>query len=309
MRRFIILLFVLTLIATIGISLILPNSQFVRPILIVTAVWMAIVVLDRTFGLFKPRKRRRVPFSQVAEIERLYFRSIREMLNDFPDTVQVINDLQRILSIDPYYKNAQHYLNRAVILQAQHNETRAAAGMHVGHSRAEFMRLQEQLIDPDAGVRKAVVMELINYGEIAIDPLIALLMDDDSDVRVHAATALGWVGGKDAIQPLLVALTDDNPYVRRYAARALCWVVDATAVDGLVSALGDEDTYVRRYAARALGWSQDNRAVKPLLELLVKDDNSIVREYVETALDDLDISHRSIRRPEQGKEQDTAEVA
>src|SRR5690606_3598646 len=114
---------------------------------------------------------------------------------------------------------------------------------------AEFARLQDQLIDPDPAIRKSVVMELIQYGQDAVDPLIALLMDEDGDVRVHAATALGWVGGKDAIQPLVVALMDENPYVRRYAARAMCWVVDESAIDGLIMALQDEDTYVRQYAA------------------------------------------------------------
>ena len=88
------------------------------------------------------------------------------------------------------------------------------------------MQLQEQLIDPDPTIRKSVVMELIQYGSDAVDPLTALLMDEDADVRVHAATALGWVGGRDAVLPLMVAFPDSNPYVRRYAARAMCWVID-----------------------------------------------------------------------------------
>lgn len=297
MRRFIMLVFIMTLTVSICVTLALPTSRATRPFLIFTIVWLAIVVLDRMFGLFKPRRGTRVPPSQVAEIERLYFRSIRELLNDYPNTVQVINDLQRILSIDHYYKNARHYLNRALILQAANMEDKGQGKGIPGYSRAEFMKLQDQLIDIDPAVRKAVVMELINYGDIAVDPLIALLMDEDSDVRVHAATALGWVGGKDAVQPLLVALQDENPYVRRYAARAMCWVVDKTAVEGLIQALSDEDTYVRRYAARALGWSQDPRAAQPLLELLVRDESSIVREYAETALDDLEISHKDIKRP------------
>jgi hypothetical protein len=309
MRRFIILLISVAVVVTFAVSLLFPTSTVARPILIVTLVWLVVVVLDRMFTPFKPHPKVRIPRSQIVEIERLYFRSIREMMNDYPNTVQVVNDLQRILSIDPYYKNARHYLNRAAILQEERGIAPKPGRTLTSHSRAEFMRLQEQLIDPDSAVRKAVVMELINFGEAAIDPLIALLMDEDSDVRVHAATALGWVGGKDAVQPLLVALEDSNPYVRRYAARALCWVVDKTAVDGLVEALKDEDTYVRRYAARALGWSHDERAVRPLLELLAQDENTTVREYVETALDDLDIGHKYIRRPTSHNSKDTPEVA
>ncbi len=229
------------------------------------------------------RRRGRPPRSQITEIERLYFRAMREMLSDLPNYAQVVNDLQRILAIDPRYKNARHYLQRAMLLQQSAEQ---AASGPVQRSRADFDLLQEQLIDLDPAVRKSVVMELIQYGSVAVDPLIALLMDDDADVRVHAATGLGWIGGKDAVLPLLVALRDDDIQVRRYAARAMCWVVDASAVEGLIEALDDEDSYVRCYAARALGWSQDERAIDPLLELL-NDENADVREYASTALIDL----------------------
>lgn len=235
------------------------------------------------------QRRPRMPKSQVAEIEKLYFRATREMLTDAPNMPQVINDLQRIISIDPRYKNARYFLNRALLLQerAQALAPPHGNGARRSPSRLDFLGLQEKLIDMDPAVRKAVVMELIQYGADAVDPLIALLMDPDADVRVHAATALGWVGGQDAVQPLLVALQDDVIQVRRYAARALCWVVDETAVDGLIAALGDADSYVRCYAARALGWSQDPRAIRPLVELFHKDASSDVREYALTALDDL----------------------
>ncbi len=151
-------------------------------------------------------------------------------------------------------------------------------------TKEEFDRLQDRLIDLDPAVRKSVVMDLIGFGEDAIDPLIALLMDDDADVRVHAATALGWVGGHDAVRPLLVALADSDTQVRRYAARALCWVVDDSAVRALIDVLEDEDNYVRCYAARALGWSQDPRAIEPLSDLL-NDESADVRDYAATALD------------------------
>jgi hypothetical protein len=228
-------------------------------------------------------REKRTPRSQVAEIERLYFRAMREMLNDTPNYAQVMNDLQRLLSIDPRYKNARHYLFRAQLMQ---HESDPAPVNKAAATKAEFDQLQEKLIDLDPAVRKGVVMDLIQFGEVAIDPLIALLMDDEPDVRVHAATALGWVGGREAIRPLLVALNDQDTQVRRYAARAMCWIVDESAVDGLIEVLDDEDNYVRCYAARALGWSQDPRAVGPLTDLL-SDESADVREYVATALIDL----------------------
>jgi hypothetical protein len=267
-----------------------PGHALVGPAWLTTGLLLVVAIVVRLFGWFKPRRRRGyTPPSLVTEMERLYFRSMREMLNEHTNLAQVVNDLQRILAIDPHYKNARHYLNRALVLQAQ-NQGSDADKYSPTRTDAEFRKLQEQLIDPDAAVRKTLVMELIQYGERAIDPLIALLMDEDSDVRVHAATALGWVGGRDALAPLLVALQDENNYVRRYAARAICWVItepNDDAVESLIAGLRDEDSYVRRYAARALGWSQDRKAIRPLLELLSMEENGDVREYAFTALDDL----------------------
>lgn len=286
MRRLITVLFLLSLLAALSLSLFAPGQRLTSQLQAVSLGLLVIFAADRLLGIFKPPFRRaRIPSSQIAEMEKLYFRAMREMINDQPNLAQAINDLQRILSIDPRYKNARHYLKRALILQSEGTPT--APPFTPSRTSAEFLSIQEQLIDPDPDVRKSVVMELIQYGEIATDPLIALLMDEDADVRVHAATALGWVGGRHAVQPLLVALQDENAYVRRYAARAMCWVVDETAIQGLIEALKDEDSYVRQYAARALGWSQDSRAVRPLLELVALEENADVRNYALTALDDL----------------------
>jgi hypothetical protein len=278
-------LFAAAAVATVLLLLFDQTGKGLFPAVLLTGVVGLALLLTRSpFASAAAASSRRIPKSQVAEIEKLYFRATREMVTDMPNLPQIINDLQRIVSIDPRYKNARYFLNRALLLQA-----RADGGLYSAARphRLDFMALQEKLIDMDAGVRKSVVMELIQYSDEAVDPLIALLMDPDPDVRVHAATALGWVGGKDAVQPLLVALQDEIAQVRRYAARALCWVVDESAVDALSAALRDEDTYVRCYAARALGWSHDPRAVRPLVELYQQDTNSDVRQYALIALDDL----------------------
>jgi hypothetical protein len=285
MRRLVILFFFLMLLTALGFSLLAPDSPLTGPAQIATLLLLLVLVADARLGFFKSGRRTKTPPSQIAEMERLYFRAVREMLNDNPNLVQVVNDLQRILATDSHYKNARHYLKRAQVLRTQSISSDGHNGSSP-RSRAEFIRLQEQLIDPDPDVRKSVVMELLRYGSVAVDPLIALLMDEDGDVRIHAATALGWVGGRDAVLPLAVALKDSNAYVRRYAARALCWVVDDNAVDDLIAALKDEDNYVRQYAARALGWSQNAHAIPPLLDLL-NDPNADVREYANIALDDL----------------------
>ena len=279
MRR---VIFVLCL----GVILVLttgqPDQPLIRVVQVIVGIILVLSILSWIIGRLT-RGRRRPPPSQVAELEKLYFRAMRELLNDEPNLPQVITDLQHILNIDPHYKNARHFLNRALALQEKAGMTEKS---YRAARKADFMKLQEKLIDLDPAVRKSVVMELIHFGDIAVDPLTALLMDEDADVRIHAATALGWVGGSDAVYPLLVALEDGDALVRRYAARALCWVVDENAVEGLIAALHDEDTYVRSYTARALGWSGDERAIPPLLDLL-EDESLDVRGYARTALEDL----------------------
>ncbi len=295
MRCLLTFVFLLSVLVAVGLSIFAPDSVFTYSAQVTALVLLGLFVVDRILGIFRPRRGTKIPPSQIAEMERLYFRSMREMLNDEPNLVQIVNDLQRILSIDPQYKNSRHYLSRALVLQSEGRATKAQTGMPSRNS-TEFQKLQEQLIDPDPVVRKSVVMEFIQYGEDAVDPLIALLMDEDADVRVHAATALGWIGGEDAVQPLMVALQDENAYVRRYAARAMCWVVNETAIDGLIEALKDQDNYVRRYAARALGWSQDRRSIAPLLDLLLIEENNDVREYALTALEDLGERNAQVMR-------------
>jgi hypothetical protein len=296
MRCFISLVVLIAVSLALALTVLVSDSVITHVMQVVALLLLVLSLLDRVFGIFRSRRGSKIPPSQVAEIERLYFRSMREMLSDEPNLVQIINDLQRILSIDAHYKNARHYLNRALLLQSEGRMTKASTKMP-SRTSAEFQHLQEQLIDPDPTVRKSGLMELIQDVEDAVDPLIALLMDEDADVRVHAATALGWVGGVDAVQPLMVALQDSNSYVRRYAARAMCWVVGESAIEGLIAALKDSDNYVRRYAARALGWSQDKRAIAPLLDLLVVEENNDVREYALTALEDLGERHVQVERP------------
>lgn len=289
MQRVLIFLFVIALIIALALTIFDPENSLTPAAQAAAGVMLLIIVLNYLTAAIK-RPRTSIAPSMIAEIERLYFRAMREMLNDSPNLPQVINDFQHILSLDPHYKNARYFYHRALILQ---KDATPEANGHITRDRTSFMRVQEKLIDLDPAVRKAVVMELIHYGDLAVDPLTALLMDEDPDVRVHAATALGWIGGLDAVQPLLVALQDPDSLVRRYAARALCWVVDESAVEGLIVALDDEDSYVRSYAARALGWSQDERAVEPLRQLL-EDNNTDVYSYALTALEDL--GHKDVRK-------------
>ena len=61
----------------------------------------------------------------------------------------------------------------------------------------------------------------VALGALAVEPLIAALKDENSDVRQAAAKALGKIGDPRAVEPLIDALQDKEWFVRRTAAEAL----------------------------------------------------------------------------------------
>ncbi len=143
----------------------------------------------------------------------------------------------------------------------------------------------------------------ISIGVHAVDPLLATLKDDESDVREAAAKSLGQIGDSRAVEALAETLEDDESDVREAAAEALerigwqpdksvtgaaywiakkawdnCISIGVHAVDPLIATLKDDDPDVREAAAKALGQIGDSRAVEPLIAML---DSDIRRAAVE----------------------------
>jgi HEAT repeat protein len=126
------------------------------------------------------------------------------------------------------------------------------------------------------------VQELKAQGDV--DGLIeALNFQDDHNIRLAAASALGNVGDSRAVDPLISAL-DDEPGVNEMAALALGEIGDPRAVEPLTAILDDENWELRSSAAKALGKIGDDRAVDPLTNLL-RDKNEIVRWHSLQALE------------------------
>ena len=91
----------------------------------------------------------------------------------------------------------------------------------------------------------------------AIETLLTLLKDDDSDVRSRAASALIQLGNgsPEVVSGLLTLLKDDDSNVRSRAASALGQLGNGSPeiVSGLLTLLKDDDSFVRFRAASALG--------------------------------------------------------
>jgi HEAT repeat protein len=119
-----------------------------------------------------------------------------------------------------------------------------------------------------------------------IDGLIdALGYQDDHNIRLDAASALGRIGDEKAVDPLIIAL-DDEPRVREVSAKALGEIGDPRAVDSLISMLDNADWEIRGTIAKALGKIGDPGAINTLIDLL-QDKRENVRWYATQALENI----------------------
>ena len=94
-------------------------------------------------------------------------------------------------------------------------------------------------------------------GAEAVDVLVRLARDDDSDVRCAAARALGSVGGSAALAALVKLAGDDDACVREGALFGLASVSDPEAFAALVKLAGDDEEDVRYSVAWVLGMVTD----------------------------------------------------
>jgi HEAT repeat protein/protein-S-isoprenylcysteine O-methyltransferase Ste14 len=105
----------------------------------------------------------------------------------------------------------------------------------------------------DRGEKRRAAGLLAAIGEPAVEPLIALLKDQDPSVRAYSAGALGGMKSERVIPPLIALLNDGDSYVRRTAAGALGRTGSARAIRPLVEALEDQTRDLAKSAISALG--------------------------------------------------------
>jgi HEAT repeat protein len=133
-----------------------------------------------------------------------------------------------------------------------------------------------------SGDRFSIARIMDRFGAEAVSPLIKALKDEEAQVRVGAAMALGKIGDARAVEPLIKALKREDWYanwnVPQSAADALKVI---EPVEALIGVLSDDSR--RRHASRILGEIGDRRAVEPLIGMLSNDDSW----YAATALDGL----------------------
>jgi HEAT repeat protein len=117
--------------------------------------------------------------------------------------------------------------------------------------------------------------------ERAVEPLVAVLRDDDEGVRVAAIFALGDLKDLKAVEPLLAVLHDTSSGVREHAVNALASIEDDRASDAVVRFVREarEDEQSATSALLTLALQNGERAL-PLLRELVLDNTSYSHKYL-----------------------------
>ena len=104
--------------------------------------------------------------------------------------------------------------------------------------------------------------------------------------RMRALFALRNIGGKDSVEALAAAYESKSALLKHEIAYVMGQMQDPHAVPHLIERLedGEEDVMVRHEAAEALGAIGDRTALD-VLERFVDDDEVVIAESCEVALD------------------------
>jgi HEAT repeat protein len=107
------------------------------------------------------------------------------------------------------------------------------------------------LVD-DEDLQAVIAGGIVSIGADAVAPLIAHLQSPKAATRIAAASLLGQIGDRRATVALVGALEDTEGEVAATAASALAGMGDPAAVDGLIGVLGHPHAAVRRAAIAAI---------------------------------------------------------
>lgn len=180
-------------------------------------------------------------------------------------------------------------VNPILITLSDSSKNVRLASVQTLSSRAELLDkgavepLLGALVESDTYQQRIITYILVKIGENAIEPLIGRLNDNNSEIRMYAARALGSIRNPKGVKPLLSALDDSVPEVRAAAAAALGEIRAEEAVEPLIKHLAEDAKQVRLSTAWALGAIGDARAAMPL-NIALNDEDLRVREAAVSAI-------------------------
>jgi HEAT repeat protein len=163
--------------------------------------------------------------------------------------------------------------------------TRLRAVMALGQDAdpSALPALLERLrLEPDFYVRDNLSWAIARCGAAAVEPLMALLTDDDTSTRYHAAHALSKIGDPRAVDALVSLLDDRDADVAQKAVFALGRIGDARALPALVAAIGTGSRELQTRRSEAL--EAFGEAAVPALEPMLSHADVAVRVAVTEVL-------------------------
>lgn len=170
--------------------------------------------------------------------------------------------------------------------------TQADTYLNEGRVDAALICYGRMLHDEDNEVRRggvdALIAALYMYGDPAIPLLIQALENEDKEVCIRAADALGTLANATAVVPPLIQAFRHNDEEARIAVSRALLDIGEQAVEPLIQALEGGERDMRRSAAMTLGpfahmLSEETRAIEPLIRAL-QDEDAIVRATAAFAL-------------------------
>jgi len=133
------------------------------------------------------------------------------------------------------------------------------------------------LASHDTTTRKNAINELKKVDDLrVVKPLICMLKDPVTEVRILAAYSLGVLKDIRAVNPLIDLLKDNEVKIRVAAATALGKFKLPEVAQALIEATEDPETKVRVLAAMSLGNFVEYPQTRKALERLLKDPDDFV---------------------------------
>lgn len=120
----------------------------------------------------------------------------------------------------------------------------------------------------DLNLLNSALRVLIASGRAVVEPLIELLSDDEPNLRMHAALALGELQAPSAVPALVRSLGDLDENVRFHAIEALGRIGAPESIDALAAIAESGEFFLGFAAVEALSKTADARVAPLMVRLL-----------------------------------------
>ena len=166
---------------------------------------------------------------------------------------------EREMELAPVLSSDDWQLRRKAVGELMHGEQRTPVAELIRRLRSEHL---------NASVLNAILQLLVSGAWEALEPLVELAGDDNAELRMYAALALGDLKDRRAIPALLVLLRDRDTNVKYHAIEALAKLKAVEAVDELASIAESREFFLAFPALDALSVIAEPRIAPRLVPLL-----------------------------------------